>query len=71
MNAEVYINEVLPIALECGDKMLGSNWTYQQDSAKPHIHYLTQEWCAIFMISFPSSDPIIILEFETKFSSLV
>ena len=46
MNAEVYINEVLPIALECGDKMLGSNWTYQQDSAKPHIHYLTQEWCA-------------------------
>ena len=46
MNAEVYINEVLPIALECGDKMLGSNWTYQQDSARPHIHYLTQEWCA-------------------------
>ena len=45
MNADVYINEVLPIALECGDKMLGSNWTYQQDSAKPHVHYLTQEWC--------------------------
>ena len=42
-NAEVYINEVLPIALECGDKMLGSNSTYQQDSARPHIHYLTQE----------------------------
>ena len=29
MNAEVYIKEVLPIALECGYKMLGSNWTYQ------------------------------------------
>ena len=28
MNAEVYINEVLPIALECGDKMLASNWPY-------------------------------------------
>ena len=43
MNAEIYINEVLPIALECGDKMLGSNWIYQQDSATPHIHHLTQE----------------------------
>ena len=39
------INEVLPIALQCDDKMLGSNWTYQEDSATPHIHYLTQEWC--------------------------
>jgi len=45
MDAEVYINEVLPIALECGDKMLGSDWTYQQDGAKPHTHHLTQEWC--------------------------
>ena len=45
MNAEVYINEVLPIALECGDKMLGGNWTYQQDSATPHINHFTQEWC--------------------------
>ena len=34
INVEVYINEVLPIALKCGNKMLGSNWTYQQDSAK-------------------------------------
>ena len=46
MNAEVYIIEVLPIVLECGDKMFGSNWTYQEDSARSHIHHLTQEWCA-------------------------
>ncbi|CAF2187062.1 unnamed protein product [Rotaria magnacalcarata] len=26
--------------------MLGSDWTYQQDSARPHTHRLTQEWCA-------------------------
>ncbi|CAF2039511.1 unnamed protein product [Rotaria magnacalcarata] len=45
-DAEVYINEVLPIALECGDRMLGSDWTYQQDDARPHTHRLTQEWCA-------------------------
>ena len=46
MNAEVYINEVRPIALECDNKMLGSNWTYQQDGARSHIHHLSQEWCA-------------------------
>ncbi|CAF2225095.1 unnamed protein product [Rotaria magnacalcarata] len=46
MDAEVYINEVLPIALECGDKALGDDWTYQQDGARPHKHHLTQEWCA-------------------------
>ena len=44
MNAQVYINEDLPTALECGDKMLGSNWTYQQDSAASHIHHLIEEW---------------------------
>ena len=64
MNAEVYINEVLPIALECGDKMLGSNWTYQQDGAKPLIHHLTQEWCAKYFHNFifkkrPSPIPLI------------
>ncbi|CAF2156095.1 unnamed protein product [Rotaria magnacalcarata] len=45
MDAKVYINKILPIALKCGDKMLGSNWTYQQDGAKPHTHHLTREWC--------------------------
>ena len=46
VTAKAYINEVLPIGLECSDKMLRSNWTYQQDSARSHIHHLTQEWCA-------------------------
>ncbi|CAF3639840.1 unnamed protein product [Rotaria socialis] len=45
IDAEVYINDVLPIALKCGDKMLGSDWTYQQDGARPYTHRLTQEWC--------------------------
>ena len=26
--------------------MLGNNWTYQQDGARPHIHSLNQRWCA-------------------------
>ena len=34
-DAERYIKEVLPVALKCGNQMLGKNWTYQQDGAKP------------------------------------
>ena len=45
INAEVSINEVLLIALECGGKILGSNWTSRQDSARSYTHHLTQEWC--------------------------
>ena len=41
-----YIDEVLPITLKSGRKMLGNNWTYQQDDAQPHTHYLSQKWCA-------------------------
>ena len=54
MNAEVCINEVLPIAVEWGDKILGSNWTYQQDTARPHVHHLIQEWCAKHFADFIS-----------------
>ena len=38
MNAERYIDEILPIALKYGNKMLGSDWTNQQDGARPHTH---------------------------------
>ncbi|CAF1439527.1 unnamed protein product [Rotaria sordida] len=46
MDAERYIKGVLPVARKCGNSMLGNHWTYQQDGAKPHIHHLTQKWCA-------------------------
>ena len=57
INADVYINEVLPIALQCGDKMLESNWNYQQNGATPHIHHLTEGNSVpnIFLFSFPRS----------------
>ena len=54
MNAERYIDEILPIALKYGNKMLGSDWTYQQDGARPHTHYLTQKW---YEEHFPSFIP--------------
>ncbi|CAF3244156.1 unnamed protein product [Rotaria socialis] len=47
-----YIQEVLPVALEYDNKVLGSQWTFQQDDAKPHIHHLTQRWCQHHFSSF-------------------
>ena len=39
-----YIREVLPVAIKCGNKVFGDDWTYQQNNATPHKHNLTQEW---------------------------
>ena len=40
----VYIEKVLPVALKYGNQILGSDCIFQQDGAKPHSHYLTQQW---------------------------
>ncbi len=52
MDVERYINDVLPIALKSGNKMLENNWTYQQDGARPHTHHLNQKWCADHFSAF-------------------
>ena len=31
LNHERYIREVLPIALKCGNEMMGNDWMFQQD----------------------------------------
>ena len=36
VNHEVYIEEVLPVALKFGNKALGDYWTFQQDGASAH-----------------------------------
>jgi hypothetical protein len=46
-----YIEEVLRVALEYGDKTFGEDWTFQHDGAMSHIHHLTQQW---FRSHFPS-----------------
>ena len=43
LDHERYIKEVLPVAEKYEDKVFGSDWTYQRDGAKPHIHHLTQQ----------------------------
>jgi hypothetical protein len=52
VNHEVYIKEVLPVALKFGNKALGDHWTFQQDGASAHTHKLTQEWCEKHFPSF-------------------
>lgn len=56
MDAQRHIDEVLPTALKHGNKMLGNNWTYQQDGAKPHTHHLSQKWCADHFPAFIPKD---------------
>ena len=56
MDAQRYINEILPIALESGNRMLGNDWTYQQNGTRPHIHHLSQKWFADHFPSFISKD---------------
>ncbi|CAF4970264.1 unnamed protein product, partial [Rotaria socialis] len=49
-----YINEILSVALEYGNTAFGSDWTFQQHRAQPHIHHLTQEWCRGHFPAFPN-----------------
>ena len=44
VNHERYIRKVLPIALKCGNEMMGNDWMFQQDGAS-HRHKETQQWC--------------------------
>ena len=50
------INEVLPVALQYGNKIFGNRWTFQQDGGKPHIHAKTQHWCAENFPAFIDKD---------------
>ena len=43
MDHDRYIKEVLPVALKFGNDIFGTDWTFHQDSAKPHIHAKSQE----------------------------
>ena len=45
MDHNRYIKEMLPVALKFGNDMFGIDWTFQEDSAKSHIHAKSQEWC--------------------------
>ena len=50
------IKEVLPVTLKFGNDMFGTDWTFQQDSAKPHIHAKSQERCGKHFPCFIDKD---------------
>ena len=45
MDHDRYIKEVFLVALKFGNDIFGIDWTFQQDSAKSHIHGKSQERC--------------------------
>lgn len=45
LNKEAYIRDILPIALEDGKKLLGEQFTFQQDNASCHTSNDAQKWC--------------------------
>ena len=51
-----YINKVLPVALKYRNSIFVNDWTFQQDSAKPHFHEQIQEWCGNNFASFIDRD---------------
>lgn len=51
-----YIREVLPVALKYGNDVLGNDWIFQQDGAKPHTHHLSQQWCESHFPAFFDKD---------------
>ena len=52
----VYMEKVLPVALKYGNEVLGSDWIFEEDGAKPHSYYLTQQWCRNNFPTFISSE---------------
>ena len=56
MDHDRYMKEVLPVALKFGNDTFGIDWTFQQDSAKSHIHAKSQEWCVKHFSCFIDKD---------------
>ena len=42
----------LPVVLKYGNQSFGSDWIFQQDSVRPNLHHLTQQWCPGNFLSF-------------------
>jgi hypothetical protein len=46
INADIYVNKILPFAKREGRKIFGSRrWVLQQDGATSHTSNKSQKWC--------------------------
>ena len=52
----VYMEKVLPVALKYGNEVFGGDWIFEENGAKPHSHYLTQQWCRDNFVTFINSE---------------
>lgn len=50
-----YINDVLPLALSEGIRLIGNTFIFQQDNARPHAARSSQTWCAQHLPDFLDS----------------
>jgi hypothetical protein len=56
INHQRYIDEILSIALEDGRKLMGNEFTFQQDGATAHTDHHTQKWCEDYFLDlWPAS----------------
>lgn len=56
IDAARYISDILPVALKDGKKLLGEEFVFQQDGAKPHTAKTTQRWCMEHFFDFWDKD---------------
>lgn len=50
-----YIDEVLPLALSEGKRLIGNKFIFQQDNARPHAARNSQAWCSQHFSDFIDS----------------
>jgi hypothetical protein len=50
-----YIDDVLPLALSEGKRLIGDTFIFQQDNARPHTARSSQMWCAQHLPDFIDS----------------
>ncbi len=55
LSHENYIDVVLPHARSEGKRLLGDDFIYQQDNARPHVHRMSLAWCEENLPHFISS----------------
>ena len=45
VNRQKSVDKILPVALECDQRLMGNEFTFQQDGAPAHQTHQTQTWC--------------------------
>jgi hypothetical protein len=55
-NKKNYVEDVLPVVMSEGKRLLGDSFIFQQDNATPHKSNLCQTWCREHLPDFIDSN---------------